>query len=378
MKKKLFLFLTLCLSASILAQTKQEALDSIKKDIELSQKSLPANFSSISIYNMSIIDNDFIVNIIVDEDELDIDTYFDNFDNKKILSLISVSHQNMANLLKKAELNIRFIVSGNKSKNTRELFVSSNEIKESNILLYTPYEYLVDLINFAQKDLPTNIGEGMMISAMELNDQFLCYNIKIDESLITMPSLMKVDENDLRTFFIEFFNTSDDYFLMLLVRRLKLSYRGIKIIFWSDKTNERVAVEISPNLFKILVYDRLQDTFAIAEDNARLGMIKSFQGDNKEAFDYYLKSAEMGYPPSMVLLGKAYYKGEGVNADQKKAAIWIEKAANLGDELGQHLTGLLYYDGIGVNKDINKSIAWLKKAANQGNKDAQIFLNRIK
>lgn len=378
MKRHLILILTFCICTSIFAQTKQEAIAEIKKDLELSNKSLPAKFSFFTIYNMTIIENDFIVNIIVDEDQQDIDTYFKNIDKKNILSLVSGSHQNMTNLLRKAELNIRFVTSGNKSKRTRELFVSSDEIKKSDMSLYTPYEYLIDLINIRKKNLPIDIGDGMMISDMELEGQYLCYKIKTDESIVTMPFLMKAKENDLILGFVEAFNTSDDYSQMLLFRRIKLSNKGIKITYWSDKTSERVTVDISPDIFKMLILDRLQDTFAIAEDYARMGMLKSFQGDKKEAFDNILKSAEMGYPPAMVLLGKLYYNGDGVNKDNYKAAFWYEKAANLEDEFGQYILGLLYYNGIGVNRDINKSVMWLTKSANQGNKDAQNFLKKIK
>ena len=42
------------------------------------------------------------------------------------------------------------------------------------------------------------------------------------------------------------------------------------------------------------------------------------------------------------------------------------------------IIGLAYYNGEGVDKDVNQSFIWLKKSADQGLTDAQFFLgNRV-
>ncbi|MGL5334797.1 MAG: tetratricopeptide repeat protein [Enterovibrio sp.] len=49
--------------------------------------------------------------------------------------------------------------------------------------------------------------------------------------------------------------------------------------------------------------------------------------DEKQAFYWYRKAAEQGYPEAQFALGAMYASGRGVDMDQKKAVHWFRKAA---------------------------------------------------
>lgn len=53
--------------------------------------------------------------------------------------------------------------------------------------------------------------------------------------------------------------------------------------------------------------------------------------DNKSAFLWYEKAANLGLPEGMFEIGKMYHQGVGVVANHEAAEIWLIKAYNLGN-----------------------------------------------
>ena len=47
---------------------------------------------------------------------------------------------------------------------------------------------------------------------------------------------------------------------------------------------------------------------------------------DKDAYDWWLKSAEMGYAPCQFNIGTAYLIGSGIEKDLSKAKYWLQKA----------------------------------------------------
>ena len=50
--------------------------------------------------------------------------------------------------------------------------------------------------------------------------------------------------------------------------------------------------------------------------------------DDKQAVDWYTKSAEQGYAVAQYNLGWMYYEGEGAPQDDKQAVDWFTKSAS--------------------------------------------------
>jgi len=102
-----------------------------------------------------------------------------------------------------------------------------------------------------------------------------------------------------------------------------------------------------------------------------------FSRNDREALDYFRRSAELGYGPAQVVLGYLYDTGTMTAGSQSEAVDWYRKAANQGDVLGTWMLGRRYYLGNGVPQDINAAEKWLQQAADQNNPFAAYYLGRI-
>jgi TPR repeat protein len=81
--------------------------------------------------------------------------------------------------------------------------------------------------------------------------------------------------------------------------------------------------------------------------------------------------AASGNTTALINLSNLFSQGGGVTADQKKAYGYTLKAAELGDPRAQHDVGLEYEKGGLVPRDIDTAAAWLKKSADQDYADGQ-------
>ncbi len=85
-------------------------------------------------------------------------------------------------------------------------------------------------------------------------------------------------------------------------------------------------------------------------------------------------AAEHGFVHQQVVLGEAYFNGNGVPQDLKLAAYWYEKAAGSGDPLAMNQLGYFYQTGIGVAADPSRAVHWYQLAASSGLLRAKINL----
>lgn len=81
--------------------------------------------------------------------------------------------------------------------------------------------------------------------------------------------------------------------------------------------------------------------------------------------------AAKGNTTALINLSNLFTQGNGVSADQKKAFEYTQKAADLGDARAQYDVGLAYEKGTLLPRDIDKAALWLKKAADQDFGDGQ-------
>ena len=95
--------------------------------------------------------------------------------------------------------------------------------------------------------------------------------------------------------------------------------------------------------------------------------------DSVEAFKWYKKSAEQGYPPAQFMTGVMYSNGWGVIQDKSEAVKWWRKAAEQGVAQAQFNLGAMY----GNIQDYSEANKWLRMAARQGHTRAQEFLKSI-
>lgn len=88
--------------------------------------------------------------------------------------------------------------------------------------------------------------------------------------------------------------------------------------------------------------------------------------DPVKAFEWYIKSADAGYPPAQFKTGLFYETGRGRVKDLSKAAIYYSMAAEGGQAEASYNLALMYDSGRGVARDREKSLQLLEQAAQAG------------
>ena len=63
---------------------------------------------------------------------------------------------------------------------------------------------------------------------------------------------------------------------------------------------------------------------------------------DKDASDWWLKSAEMGYAPCQFNIGAAYLIGSGIEKDLSKAKYWLQKAIDSTNEKFSESAKVIY------------------------------------
>ncbi|RIB05600.1 hypothetical protein C2G38_2047481, partial [Gigaspora rosea] len=86
--------------------------------------------------------------------------------------------------------------------------------------------------------------------------------------------------------------------------------------------------------------------------------------DEKKAFEYYIKAAELGNSDAMNDLFLCYYYGIGVERNYQKSFEYCKRSADLGNAHGMCSVGNCYMYGYGVDQDYNKAFEYYKKSAN--------------
>ncbi|MDE6589874.1 MAG: sel1 repeat family protein, partial [Oscillospiraceae bacterium] len=94
----------------------------------------------------------------------------------------------------------------------------------------------------------------------------------------------------------------------------------------------------------------------------------------KQAVEYWKRSAEQGYAKAQYQLGHYYYHYGRNSNKNKKAFEWYSKAAEQGYALAQYELGFLYTYGAGVPMNHKMSCYWYEKAAEGGVASAAAIL----
>jgi uncharacterized protein len=96
--------------------------------------------------------------------------------------------------------------------------------------------------------------------------------------------------------------------------------------------------------------------------------------DDKQAENWFLKSAQKDYAPAECTLGLMYW---GLHSEAAKAAMWLERAAQKGDADAQFWLGVAYEQGSFETINYREALNWLQKSARQGHPDAQNSLGQM-
>lgn len=99
--------------------------------------------------------------------------------------------------------------------------------------------------------------------------------------------------------------------------------------------------------------------------------------NKEEAFKWYLKSAEGGYPEGQRSAGVCYMKGEGTKQDISKAIYWFKKSGDSGCNKAYYQLGSYYWEGKFVDKNLETAFNYFIVSARQGLPEAQYIVGRM-
>ncbi|RIB23852.1 kinase-like domain-containing protein [Gigaspora rosea] len=100
--------------------------------------------------------------------------------------------------------------------------------------------------------------------------------------------------------------------------------------------------------------------------------------DEKKAFEYYMKAAELENSDAMNDVSLCYKQGIGVVRNYQKSFEYCKRSADLGNARGMCSVGKRYKYGEGVDQDYNKAFEYYKKSANMGLKSAIKYKSLLK
>jgi TPR repeat protein/LysM repeat protein len=113
-----------------------------------------------------------------------------------------------------------------------------------------------------------------------------------------------------------------------------------------------------------------QNTLGNAYTNGDLGLNRDFV----EAFKWYSRAAEQGFPQALFNLGLAFELGRGVPAEAGVAFKYYLRAAEKGYATAQFNVANMYSTGRGVPQDSFEAVLWYRQAAEQKLAEAQFNL----
>lgn len=95
----------------------------------------------------------------------------------------------------------------------------------------------------------------------------------------------------------------------------------------------------------------------------------------KEVFDLYARSAELGHTVAQYNLAMMYSNGESVYVDYQQAVYWFRKSAGQDFPPAQYRLGEMYlFEKGGLPKDLDKAVALFRQASELKDPDAQLNL----
>ena len=175
-------FFMFCFSAC--GQTQNEAVTALKQGLVQSNKQLPITAAFFTMEKMEIKGNDYIIHCTIDEEQMDLDQYLSNMIQNKsnLFTLAAGNNKDFADLFTKSGLNLKFLVTGKQSKRKGVITLSAEEIKNANSDDYSARDFMKQTVEDMQRDLPEDWGDGLTLTSVYIDGNYICYTIKTDES----------------------------------------------------------------------------------------------------------------------------------------------------------------------------------------------------
>lgn len=171
--------------------------------------------------------------------------------------------------------------------------------------------------------------------------------------------------------------SDEDWSELLIKARLRAEAGSLEFQMFLAKTYLE-GYGVTPDLDEAKKWLLMAAEQGHAEAYYKIGDICYSLGDcKKEAFDWFVKAAELNYTKAHLQLSFMCMYGHGVEKDETESFRWSRKAAELGDRDAMYdVAGCLSWWSNDPS-EMHDALTWYKKAAQKGHVAAQFELALI-
>jgi len=262
MKTYLFAFAVALLCLTSCGSNDSRALRIVKRSVTETNKQLPKDYDIYTMDKMEVKEetNECVTYFTLDEEKRDFDRFMAEFEHNALanFSMASGNDNIFSEALVASGLNLKYIVTGKHSKEVKEIVFTADKLKQAHENKISVKDYLQDSIEDLKEELPLDAGEGMLITEINIEGDYLVYKVKNDESKVTMQDLEMAKNGGpaLENGIIKSFNDSDNPAVIMLGKYVKQAAMGVKYIYYTENSNEQVVADVTPEMVKTRVRDR--------------------------------------------------------------------------------------------------------------------------
>lgn len=247
--KKIFLFFALTFTCVFsYGQADRELL---RLAVSFANIQLPIEDGFVTTERIELLEDELAVHITIDEKVAPVDEFVSAFNKNKsfAISMAFNDGDGFVTLLKEYRLGFRYVVTGSISGKVVELPLSSEEIASSCSMPTDTAAALEMFIMESAEQLPMDVGMGMQITEIGVEDDYMIYKIKVDESIVTL-SLLEIMETEYVNGMVSYMRSTADPAEKALYKCLVDGNMGIKYIFKSSSSTKTLTMIVTPEMLK--------------------------------------------------------------------------------------------------------------------------------
>ena len=262
MKTYFFAFAVALLCLTSCGMKNSRAMRIVKRSVKETSKQLPKDYDIYTMDKMEVNEeaNECVVYLTLDELKRDFDRFMVEFEQNAMtnFSVASGGDNTFIDALVESELNLKYIVTGKHSNEVKELVFTADKLEQAHENKLSVKDLLMHSVENVNVELPLDAGQGMLITDIKIEDDYLVYKVKNDESKITMQDLEMAKNGGpaLENGIISSFNNTDNASVIMLGKHVKEAGMGIKYIYYTDNSNEQVVADVTPEMVRERVRDR--------------------------------------------------------------------------------------------------------------------------
>lgn len=247
--KKIVLFFALALTSVFsYGQSQREFL---RLGLSYANAELPMTDGFFTLEKVDLIDDDIVFYATLDESVISLDDFSSSFSQNKaaVVSNALGGDEAVAELINVFDVGFKYVVNGSISKEQAVFEMSSEELKAASNERVDNQDLINMMLAENNDKMPMDMGFGMQITRIYMENSYLCYDVKVDESIMTLSLLkfMEKDYIDAAASYAKNVTNPDEQMMFEYMRKNNF---GLKYVFGSDTSSETVTMTITPELLK--------------------------------------------------------------------------------------------------------------------------------